>query len=349
LFGVELFNCCSCQTIDYIEFQRYLFLILLDAANEFLAHRHVVLQIEVVVDGTEGQRLHLFQQSQTLEALAVVFVLTEHVERLKQGLQQAFLRGAGADDVGTYSVNGSVEVVEADVGAVEGFGADDLLEQVQSLVVHDGHVVGIPTDGTTDVQHQLRHIKKQRRDLVGHILGRLVVTRVERVDDLARGAVAFVEVHRANSETLQTDAEELSLDARFHVGQWFGQNLVQRSGQNLAIAFAFHGDVLQAVVHPDVHDAWVALRLAHRVGDAAAAFGVLNPEIADFRVGIGQAQIPALGVTKRGGVEVEVHLDRLGPVDPALEMFDAHLVAVDELPAEVAIDFVQVDALRACQ
>ena len=266
--------------------------------------------------------------------------MAQQIKWLQQGLQQAFLRGAGADEVGTYSINGRVEVVEADVGAVEGFGADDFLEEVEGLVVHEGHMVGVPADGTADMQHQFGHIQEQRRNHVGDVLGGFVMARVEGVDDLTRSTEARVEVVRADGETLQSDAEEFGLDAGFHVGQVFGQDFIQGFSQQLTVASAFYGEVFQAVVYPDVHDARVALCLAHGIGDATTAFGMLDPESADGWVGVGEAEFAALGMAERGAVEVELHIHRLAPVDPALEVLYAHLVAVDELAAEVAVDLV---------
>ena len=89
--------------------------------------------------------------------------------------------------------------------------------------------------------------------------------------------------------------------------------------------------------------------LAHGIGDTTTTFGMLNPEVADGFIGIGQTQVSAFGMTEGGGVEVEFHAHRLAPVNPALKMFYAHLVAVNELAAEVTVDFMQVDTLRACQ
>ena len=175
------------------------------------------------------------------------------------------------------------------------------------------------------------------------------MTCIKGIDDLTCSTIARVKVVRADGETLQSDAKEFGLDARFHVGQVFGQDFIQGFGQQLTVAFALHGEVFQAVVHPDVHDARVALCLAHGVGDVATAFGMLDPEGADGGVGVSQTQISALGMTERGAVEVELHVHRFAPVDPALKVLHAHLVAVDELAAEVAVDFMKVDALCASE
>jgi len=91
----------------------------------------------------------------------------------------------------------------------------------------------------------------------------------------------------------------------------------------------------------------VALCASHGVGDAPAALGVLNPELADGGVGVAQGEFSALGVGEAGAVEVELQALFLGPLNPALEVLDFHLVAVNELASEVAIDLVEVQAVVA--
>ena len=121
---------------------------------------------------------------------------------------------------------------------------------------------------------------------------------------------------------------------------------MRSSAQQLAVEHAVHRKVFRAVVHPEVHDRGVALRLAHLFGNGAAALGVFHPEVPDSGVGVGQREIAALGVRERRRVEVELHAVLFRPLDPALEMPGLHLVAVDRLAAELAVDLVQVQAVR---
>ena len=46
-----------------------------------------------------------------------------------------------------------------------------------------------------------------------------------------------------------------------------------------------------------------------------------------------------------GGVEVELHVILLGPVNPALEVLYLHLVTIHELTAEVSIDLMEVQTV----
>ena len=126
------------------------------------------------------------------------------------------------------------------------------------------------------------------------------------------------------------------------MGQLLGKNLVQALLENLTVAQALQREVLASVVNPYVHDAGIALRFSHGIGDDAAALRVLNPEVAYLLVGVGQGEVPALGVRETGGIEVEVHTVSLGPVHPSLEMLHFHLVAVDKLSAEFTIGLMKV-------
>ena len=233
------------------------------------------------------------------------------------------------------------------MGTVQAVGADKFLEEVQGHVVHDGHMVGIPADRAADVEHKFGDEEEEGGNLVGNILRGLVMARIEGVDHLAGSAVTFKEVHGTDGVALETDAEKLGLDAALHAGKVLLEDLVQRLGEDLAVFLAVDGVILLAVMHPDVHDAGVALSLAHRVGYPAAAFGVLDPETADALVRIGQGEVSALGMAERGGVEVKLEVVVLRPLDPALEVFHADLVAIDEFTSEISVDFVEVDAVVA--
>ena len=112
------------------------------------------------------------------------------------------------------------------------------------------------------------------------------MTCIESVHHVVLSAVASVEVVRTYGVSLQTDTEELSLQARLHVWQLLCQNLIKRVFQDLAIAALLYGDILGTIVYPDVHDTWVVLELTHGVCDTAATLGVLNPELADSWVRI---------------------------------------------------------------
>ena len=112
------------------------------------------------------------------------------------------------------------------------------------------------------------------------------MTCIEGVYHVVLSAVASVEVVGTYGVSLQTDTEELSLQARLHVWQLLCQDFIERVLQNLTVATLFNGDILRTVVYPDVHDTWVVLELTHSVCNAATTLGVFNPELADSWVRI---------------------------------------------------------------
>ena len=123
-------------------------LVVLDGGDEGFADGDVVLEVEVVEDGAEGEGLGFLEEGEALEVLTSILVLAQLGEGLEEGLEEALLGSARSYYICSDAVDAGVEVVETDVGAVEGIGADELLEEVQRLVVHDCHVVAVPTDGT---------------------------------------------------------------------------------------------------------------------------------------------------------------------------------------------------------
>ena len=235
------------------------------------------------------------------------------------------------------------------MGAVQTVGPDQLLEEVGRLVVHDGDVVGVPADGAAHVEHELRYIEQQGGYFIGHVLRLLIMACVKGVHHFAGGAVALVEVHGAHGIAFQAYAEELGFHAALHAGQFLLQNLVQGGGQQFPVILAVHGEVFGAVVYPDVHDARVSLGLSHGVGNVAAAFGMLNPELPDGFVRVGQGEVSALGMAEGGGVEIQLEVVGLGPVYPTLEMLRTALVAVYELAAEVSVNLMEIHAVVAGQ
>ena len=101
-------------------------LVFLDVGNVFLAYRDIVLQVEVVVYSTERQCLLFLQESQALEELALVLILAESIERLKECLQQRLLGSTYADDISSDTIDGTIEIVETDVCTVERIGTNQL-------------------------------------------------------------------------------------------------------------------------------------------------------------------------------------------------------------------------------
>ena len=100
----------------------------------------------------------------------------------------------------TDTVDGAVEEVETIVNAVECVGTYDFEEEFLSGVVHDGHVVGVPTDGAGNVEHQFLQIGQHGRYLVGRRLCGVIVAGVDGQNLVVLCSVGGVEVMRTNGE-----------------------------------------------------------------------------------------------------------------------------------------------------
>ena len=85
---------------------------------------------------------------------------------------------------------------------------------------------------------------------------------------------------------------------------------------------------------------------ADRRADLAAGDAVLDPELADAGVRMGQRHaVGRLGMREVGGVEIHAQSLLLAPIDPALEMLGAEFVPIDPLAARLGVTGMQVEAV----
>ena len=231
------------------------------------------------------------------------------------------------------------------MGAVEGIRAHEFLEEIERLVVHDCDVVAIPAHWARHMEHQLGHIHQQCGYEIADVLRLLIVTSVERIHLLTGGAIGGVEIVRTHGIRLQSDAKQLRLEAVLHTVETLLHDFIERSSEDLAILLALHGHILRTIVHPDIHDARIALRLTHGIGNATTTLRVLNPKVTNRLIRIRQRELTTLRVGERCGVEVEHHLVLASPLYPTLEMLGATLIAVDKLSTEVTVDLMQIQAV----
>ena len=174
------------------------------------------------------------------------------------------------------------------------------------------------------------------------------VARVQGEQLLPRDGVAQVIFVRADDVALRADAEELALHGVQVVGpiDREGEDLVEGLGQALPRADAVDRQVLHAVGNPDVGDAGLAEGRADRCADLAAGDAVLDPELADAGVLVGQRHaVGRLGMGEVGRVEVHAQSLLLAPIDPALEMLGGQFVAIDPLAARLGVAGVQIEAV----
>ena len=78
--------------------------------------------------------------------------------------------------------------------SVESSCAYDLREKVLSVVIHDGHMVRVPTDRTADMEHKLRDELKNCRYLVTRDFHRMIVTGVDGQNLVVLCCVCSVEI-----------------------------------------------------------------------------------------------------------------------------------------------------------
>ncbi len=143
--------------------------------------------------------------------------------------------------------------------AVKRAGTNDFAEKIHSRVVHDSHMVRVPTDRTAHVEHQFRHEKQHSRNLVGNAFGGVEVTGVKSDHHVVLGCIRGVEVIASHSVAFKTDTEHLGLNAVLHPVILMLENLVKRILKQLAIHIAVDSDVLASVMYPCVHDTRILL------------------------------------------------------------------------------------------
>ena len=171
---------------------------------------------------------------------------------------------------------------------VEGISTYNLEKEVLGGVIHDGHVVGIPTYWTAHMEHQFLHEGQYSTHLIARHFRGVIMSRVDGQNLVVFCCISRIEVVTSHCETLQSDAKHLTFDAILHHGLFLLEDLIQRLLEEVAVHSMVDAHILASVMHPEVHDAGVALCLTHRIGNVTTTFRVLNPEVADALVGICQ-------------------------------------------------------------
>ena len=162
---------------------------------------------------------------------------------------------------------------------------------------------------------------------------------------IARSTVTDIEVVRTYRVAFQTDTEHLRFDTIFHILIFGSENLIQRIFQQRTIFHSVYSDILASVMHPKVHDTWIALCLTHFFCNYTTTFGMFNPELTDTFIRIRKWQVTWFRMRERSRVEVKFHVMFFTPFYPTLEMFRFHLVTVYHLTLEISIDFMQVQTM----
>jgi hypothetical protein len=173
---------------------RYFSNVIIYLFYEVLTHRNIVTEAELIIDGLPGKGFGFLQKSQHLVAFACQFVLTDSLGGFEESTKHALLGTAGTDDIGTDTVDAAIEEVQTIVYTVKRTGTDNLGEEFLGRIVHDGYMVGIPTDRTADMQHELGNEIEQSADLIGRTLCGMIMTRIYGLNNVIPGTICRIEV-----------------------------------------------------------------------------------------------------------------------------------------------------------
>src|SRR5437762_6699464 len=98
------------------------------------------------------------------------------------------------------------------------------------------------------------------------------------------------------------------------------EDLIERFQQAPAGGEPVGRHVFVAVGNPDIHHRGVAELLAERVADPAARDAMIDPELANPRIGMAQCEaLGAVGVREAGRVEIKPDTELSRPCYPSVE------------------------------
>ena len=159
-------------------------------------------------------------------------------------------------------------------------------------VVHENDMVTVPAHAAADMEQDFVNELEDGRDFVREVFRGMEMAGVEAVEELVFDGVGEVEFVRADDIALRADAEEFALhgvEVEFAV-HGHGENLVERGGEALAGRLAVVGHVLRAIGNPDIRDHRRAELLGDLGADLSTGDAVLDPELADFFIRMGERE-----------------------------------------------------------
>ncbi len=137
---------------------------------------------------------------------------------------------------------------------------------------------------------------------------------------------------RAHDVGLRADAEELRFRPRRDCARDRSARRKPRRAmpRGVRAGFAVDRRVLVSIGQPEIRrPSWSARARPISAGDTAAGDAVIDPELANARVRVGEREaVGGFRVGEEGGVEIETEIPALCPIDPALEMSDRDFVAI---------------------
>ena len=139
---------------------------------------------------------------------------------------------------------------------------------------------------------------------------------IQREQFFARHSIPEIEFMRTDDVAFRADPKKLGLDRieiEFGIKR-FGKNCIERSRQPFARSSAVNGRLFGTVGNPEVGDASFAKAFSDGCADFATGDGVIDPELADAFVTMGEGEtVRGFGMGKECLVEIEAE-----PLRPTL-------------------------------
>ena len=220
----------------------------------------------------------------------------------------------------------------------------------QQFVVDENHVVAVPMDAAAHMQQQAALLAADGGNLVADVFRRMEMAGIQTNKNILPGGIRQIEVGGTDGAAFRADAEQLRFDGvQFvFVTDFLRKAFVQRFQKPLAGGIAVGRSVFVTIWCPEVHDARRAQFLAELRADLAAGLAVVDPELADggIRMGQRQAMVQFRMRIERGG-DVESDLVRLRPIQPAAVVVQRETVAIHAGEHLVHLMGLQADAMLA--
>ena len=183
--------------------------------------------------------------------------------------------------------------------AIQSIATNNLLEEFQCRVIHNSHMVGIPTYRPADMKHQFRNEQQHRRYFVCGTFRRVKMSRIDSDEFLMLHAISHTELIRTYRIAFQADAEHFRLQTILHIFILRSKNPVERVLKQFTIFHTINRNIFAAIVHPKVHDTGIPLPTSHFLCNGTTTLGMLDPEITNALIGVRQRQVTTFRMRER--------------------------------------------------
>lgn len=308
--------------------------------------------VAAAVLGPDACPWHAFACLKQGEAGGVVATrlrIEESGARFEEREEQSLLGGSGADGPGGDAIDGGIEEIQAEVGALESTAAHNFLEDGACWIIEDDDMVAIPANPSADMSEEAWDKLQDAGDFVPDRFRGMEMSGIEAEAELVANRVGQIELVRADSVGFHSQAKEFAFDCIDVKGgvERFRKDGIERLLEAQARASAIDRQILKPVWYPDVGNGGGSRLAAHFRPYAATGDAVANPEITHIPVCMGQGEaVGGHGVGETGWIEVQSPSLCVGPIDPALKVDRLQLVPSGQR-FSISVDGVQVEAKRS--